>query len=208
VCQTLCAGGYVEDVTFSNVKLLLGSVAVAIAAACNLLSAPFPASMAFSQWSVVLYFLLHVAIQALHFLLPRHCVLITKPRKLIPDDPHSAALDPVKRRNLLKSTKPSPHTHTSPPLILTSHLPRYSTHYTLGLGQKGTFGGGTGHSGGGGGGGVGVSAVRELEVTDFFDQTGVFLKEKFEAEVRGLIDEVERLEGEMSKGKVGKIKGQ
>ena len=57
-----------------------------------------------------------------------------------------------------------------------------------------------------------ASGVRELEVTDFFDSTGVFLKEKFEVEVQGLVQEVEQLLHSNSSGskggKAGKIKGQ
>ena len=69
---------------YSNVKLLLGVVAVAIAAACNLLPGPYPAHMQWVKAGVVLYFLLHIALQVLHFLLPHHCVLITRTRRLIP----------------------------------------------------------------------------------------------------------------------------
>ena len=178
----LCGAGYVEDVTFSNVKLLLGSAAVLIAAACNLLTGPFPSSLPAIRWSVLAYFALHVAIQLLHFTLPRHCVLITKPRRAI-TDAAPAPLDPVKRKALLRSSKPSTLTHTSPPLVLTSDLPRYSTRYTLGLGQKGAEGGG-------------VEGRRELEVTDFFDSSGLFLKDRYETEVQQLIAEVERKEAE------------
>ena len=194
---TLCSAGYAEDVMFSNVKLLLGTLAVLIAAACNLLAGPFPSSFPSIQYSVIAYFGLHAAIQLLHFTLPRHCVLITKPRKAITESAATPAqLDPVKRKALLRSSKPNALTRTSPPLVLTSNLPRYSTSYTLGLGQKGAGSGG-------------VEGAREMEVTAFFDSTGVFLKEKFEAEVLQLIAEVERKEVALgSRADGSKVKAQ
>ena len=179
--QTVCASGYVEDVTFSNAKLLLGSVAVAIAAACNLLPAPYATSAVLLRSSVLAYFALQALLQLMHFALPRHCILITRPRRHIPPDAAApaAALDPVKRKALLKSSKPSSLAYTSPPLVLTSQLPRYATAYALALGRKE---------------GGPVRVERVMEITEFFDRTGVFLKAKYEAEVQLLIQEVERRE--------------
>ena len=114
----VCAAGYEEDVTLSNLKLLLGALAVCIAAACNLLPAPFPSSLRLIQWSVALYLLCHLLLQALHLTLPRHCILITRQRRQLAAAAaaaaSSASLDPVRRRALLRSARPSPLLSTTP----------------------------------------------------------------------------------------------
>ena len=176
--QLLCSCGYTEDVTFSNVKLLLGLVAVAICAAANLLSGPFPQSLMFVKYCVIVYFALHVILQLMHLLLPPNTILITHTRPRLPHSSHS--LDPVQQRQQLARTKLS-----TPPLVLTSSMTRYSTAYELVLGVR------QGRAVGGG-----VVVQRRLEVTDFFDTDGLFLKEKYEARVKDLVDELERKEQE------------
>ena len=181
MCQLLCSSGYSEDVTFSNVKLLLGLVAVAVCAAANLLAGPFPQSLSFVKYCVLLYFGLHIVLQLLHVLLPPNTILITHSRPRLPASSHS--LDPVQQRQLLARTKATSPL-TTPPLVLTSHMSRYTTTYELQLGVR------QGRSMGSGWGVV----VRVLEVTEFFDTEGVFLKEKYEARVKEMVDEMERKE--------------
>ena len=172
--QLLCSCGYSEDVSFSNVKLALGVVAVAVCAAANLLSGPFPQSLDFIKYCVLVYFAIHVVLQLMHLLLPPNTILVTHTRPRLPANSHS--LDPVQQKQLLARSK-----HTTPPLVLTSSMARYSTKYELALGvrQGRTVGGG-------------LLVERALPVTDFFDSDGLFLKDKYEARVKGMVDELER----------------
>ena len=181
----VCAAGYEEDVTLSNLKLLLGALAVCIAAACNLLPAPFPSSLRLIQWSVALYLLCHLLLQALHLTLPRHCILITRQRRQLAAAAaaaaSSASLDPVRRRALLRSARPSPLLSTTPPLLLRSQLARYDTRYCLTLEER--------RAGG-------SRAERQLDITHCFDSGGLLLRDEYEQEVRRLL---QQLEASMSK---------
>lgn len=174
-----------EDVTFSNVKLLLGVVAVAVCAAANLLSGPFPQSLTFVKYSVITYFTIHVLLQLVHLLLPPNTILITLSRPRLPHS--SLSLNAVQQRQQLSRSKLA-----TPPLVLTSYMTRYTTTYELTLGVR------QGRAVGGSGGGVVLE--RRMEVTDFFDTDGVFLKEKYEARVREMVDELERSEVERVAG--------
>jgi len=175
--RLLCSSGYTEDVTFSNIKLLLGVVAVAICAAANLLAGPFPQSLTFVKYCVVVYFTIHIALQLMHLLLPPNTILITHTRPRLP--PSQQSLDPVQQRQALSRTK-----LTTPPLVLTSHMARYTTVYELTLGVRQGRELAVG----------GLVVSRAMEVTDFFDMDGVFLKDKYEARVKEMVDEVERRE--------------
>ena len=174
--QLLCSCGYNEDVTFSNAKLALGLVAVLICGAANLLSGPFPQSLSFVKYCVLAYFALHVVLQLLHLLLPPNTILVTHTRPRLPASSH--ALDPVQQKAQMTRSKLA-----TPPLVLCSSMARYSTAYELTLGVR------QGRAVGGG-----AVVRRPLEVTDFFDAEGLFLQERYEEAVRGMVDELERKE--------------
>jgi signal peptidase complex subunit 2 len=97
---------YEDDVTVSNIKLIVGVVAVLIALMAQFYSVPFPQSRGFLMGCVVVYWLVNSALQLVHWCVDPDSILITKPK-------HTAATANTKAR-------------TTPPLTIKSELKRYA----------------------------------------------------------------------------------
>ncbi|CAN1173834.1 Signal peptidase complex subunit 2 [Linum perenne] len=104
VSEIVTSRGYSEDVRLSNLKLLLGTVIIAVALVAQFYKKKFPENRDFLIGCIVLYVVLNVVLQLIIF---------------------------IKEKNAILFTYPPQGSYTSTGLIISSKLPRFADDYTL-----------------------------------------------------------------------------
>ncbi|CAL1387518.1 unnamed protein product [Linum trigynum] len=104
VSEIVASRGYAEDVRMSNVRLLLGTVIIAVALVAQFYKKKFPENRDFLIGCIGKYVVLNVVLQLIIF---------------------------VKEKNAILFTYPPQGSYTSTGLMITSKLPRFADDYTL-----------------------------------------------------------------------------
>ncbi|CAI0443522.1 unnamed protein product [Linum tenue] len=104
VSEIVASRGYAEDVRMSNVRLLLGTVIIAVALVAQFYKKKFPENRDFLIGCIGKYIVLNVVLQLIIF---------------------------VKEKNAILFTYPPQGSYTSTGLMITSKLPRFADDYTL-----------------------------------------------------------------------------
>ncbi|XP_019258652.1 PREDICTED: probable signal peptidase complex subunit 2 [Nicotiana attenuata] len=104
VTEIVTSKGYPEDVRLSNVRLLIGTIIIAIALVAQFYKKEFPANRDFLIGCIVLYILFNVILQLIIH---------------------------TKEKNAILFTYPPEGSFNSTGLIVSSKLPRFSDKYTL-----------------------------------------------------------------------------
>ncbi|XP_008784307.2 probable signal peptidase complex subunit 2 [Phoenix dactylifera] len=104
VTEVVTSRGYVEDVRLSNLRLLIGSIIIAIALAAQFYPKKFPENRDFLVACIGLYIVFNGLLQFISY---------------------------TKEKNAILFTYPPPGSFNSTGLIVSSKLPRFSDMYTL-----------------------------------------------------------------------------
>ncbi|XP_069153404.1 signal peptidase complex subunit 2 [Solanum lycopersicum] len=104
VTEIVTSKGYPEDVRLSNIRLLIGSIIIAIALVAQFYKKDFPANRDFLIGCIVLYILFNVILQLIIH---------------------------TKEKNAILFTYPPEGSFNSTGLVVSSKLPRFSDMYTL-----------------------------------------------------------------------------
>ncbi|KAL3339947.1 hypothetical protein AABB24_028520 [Solanum stoloniferum] len=104
VTEIVTSKGYPEDVRLSNIRLLIGSIIIAIALVAQFYKKEFPANRDFLIQCIVLYILFNVILQLIIH---------------------------TKEKNAILFTYPLEGSFNSTGLVVSSKLPRFSDMYTL-----------------------------------------------------------------------------
>ncbi|XP_020083417.1 probable signal peptidase complex subunit 2 isoform X3 [Ananas comosus] len=104
VSEVVTSRGYVEDVRLSNVRLLIGSIIIAIALLAQFYPKKFPENKDFLIGCIGLYIAFNGLLQFISY---------------------------TKEKNAILFTYPPPGSFNSTGLVVSSKLPRFSDQYTL-----------------------------------------------------------------------------
>lgn len=104
VTEIIVAKGYPENVTLSNVKMIIGVLACALALVAQFYPKKFPANKEILIWCIILYIVLFVVLQVVMYLKEKNHILFTHPLK---------------------------DSFSSTGLAISSKFPRFSEMYTL-----------------------------------------------------------------------------